>query len=135
MGVHQQVTRQVGLQLAPKVTELAPGLTPSFVRRGAATAPSTASVRCRPPRDAADKQLAEQHGNVDRAIHEVIENHVRYAGAQGFVTNLGGLVTAAVADPRQRHRAGPDPVPDDRRASRTCAATTSRTRGCATRSW
>ena len=32
-------------------------------------------------------------------MHEVIENHVRYAGAQGFVTNLGGLVTAAVTIP------------------------------------
>ena len=29
----------------------------------------------------------------------MIENHVRYAGAQGFLTNLGGLVTAAVAIP------------------------------------
>ena len=45
-----------------------------------------------PAAHAADKQLAEQHGNVERAIHEVIENHVRYAGAQGFVTNVGGLV-------------------------------------------
>ena len=38
-------------------------------------------------------------GNVEAAVHEVIENHVRYAGAQGFVTNLGGLVTATVAIP------------------------------------
>ena len=29
----------------------------------------------------------------------MIEDHVRYAGAQGFATNLGGLVTAAVAIP------------------------------------
>jgi uncharacterized protein (DUF697 family) len=36
---------------------------------------------------------------VDSAIHEVIENHVRYAGAQGFATNIGGLVTAAVTIP------------------------------------
>jgi hypothetical protein len=36
---------------------------------------------------------------VERAVHEVIENHVRYAGAQGFVTNLGGLVTAALTIP------------------------------------
>ena len=48
---------------------------------------------------AADKQLAEQHGDVDLAVHEVIENHVRIAGAQGFVTNVGGLVTAAVMIP------------------------------------
>jgi uncharacterized protein (DUF697 family) len=48
---------------------------------------------------AADKQLEEQGGDVEAAIHEVIENHVRYAGAQGFVTNLGGMVTAAVTIP------------------------------------
>ena len=33
------------------------------------------------------------------AIHEVIENNVRFAGAQGFLTNVGGLITAAVAIP------------------------------------
>ena len=32
-------------------------------------------------------------------MHEVIENHVRFAGAQGFVTNIGGLVTLAVTIP------------------------------------
>ena len=37
-----------------------------------------------PAAKAAEVQLHEQHGNVDRGIHEVIENHVRYAGAQGF---------------------------------------------------
>ncbi len=52
-----------------------------------------------PAAAAADKQLREQGGDVDKAIHEVIENHVRYAAAQGFVTNVGGLVTAAVAIP------------------------------------
>ena len=29
----------------------------------------------------------------------MIENHVRYAGAQGFVTNIGGVVTMAVTIP------------------------------------
>jgi uncharacterized protein (DUF697 family) len=29
----------------------------------------------------------------------VIENHVRYAGLQGFATNIGGLVTAALTIP------------------------------------
>jgi hypothetical protein len=88
----------VGKRLAPRITELAPGLTTSFVREalnraidGVGPLPGAAA--------AADKQLAQQHGNVDRAIHEVIENHVRYAGTQGFVTNVGGLVTAAFAIP------------------------------------
>ena len=88
----------VGKRLAPKITQVAPGLTTTFVREaltraieGVGPLPGAAA--------AADKQLAEQHGNVERAIHEVIENHVRYAGAQGFLTNVGGLVTAAVTIP------------------------------------
>ena len=88
----------VGKRLAPRISELAPGLTTSFVREalnraivGVGPLPGAAA--------AADKQLAEQRGNVDRAIHEVIENHVRFAGAQGFLTNVGGLVTAAVTIP------------------------------------
>jgi hypothetical protein len=88
----------IGKRLAPRVTGLAPGLTSSFVRESLARAidgvgplPGAAA--------AADKQLAEQRGDVGRAVHEVIENHVRYAGAQGFLTNVGGLVTAAVAIP------------------------------------
>ena len=88
----------VGKRLAPKISELAPGLTTSFVREalsraieGVGPLPGAAA--------AADKQLAEQGGNVERAVHEVIENHVRFAGAQGFVTNVGGLVTAAVTIP------------------------------------
>ena len=82
----------------PTITQAAPGLTTSFVREaliraieGVGPLPGAAA--------AADKQLAEQPGDVDRAIHEVIENNVRLAGAQGFLTNVGGLITAAVAIP------------------------------------
>lgn len=92
------VRNRVGRQLAPRITELAPGLTSSFVRealdraiRGVGPLP--------PAAEAADKQLREQQGNVERAVHEVIENHVRYAGAQGFITNIGGLMTAALTIP------------------------------------
>src|SRR5215211_5165618 len=80
------------------LSELAPGLTAAFVREalhraihGVGPLPPAAAV--------ADKQLQEQKGDVDRAIHEVIENHVRYAGAQGFLTNLGGLATMAFTVP------------------------------------
>ena len=85
-------------QLAPRISELAPGLTTSFVREALHRAIVGAGP-LPPAADAAEKQLAEQNGNVDRAIHEVIENHVRYAGAQGFLTNVGGLVTAAITIP------------------------------------
>ena len=89
---------EISKRLAPRVTELAPGLTSAFVREALARA--IAGVGPLPPAaEAADKQLAEQNGNVERAVHEVIENHVRLAGAQGFVTNLGGLVTASVMIP------------------------------------
>ena len=88
----------IGKHLAPRITDLAPDLTTSFVREALHRAIN--GVGPLPPAaDAADKQLREQKGNVDKAIHEVIENHVRYAGAQGFATNLGGLVTAALTIP------------------------------------
>lgn len=88
----------LGKALAPQVQKMAPEMTANFVHEalsraihGVGPLPGAAH--------AADKQLAEQRGDVDAAIHEVIENHVRYAGVQGFATNLGGLVTAAVTIP------------------------------------
>lgn len=92
------VKERVGRQLAPRVPRLAPGLTAGFVREALDRA--IHGVGPLPPAaNAAEKQLAEQHGDVDRAIREVIDNHVRYAGVQGFATNLGGLVTAALTIP------------------------------------
>ena len=92
------VRHTVGKALAPHISELAPGLTTAFVREAEHRAivgvgPLSGAVR------GAEKQLKEQKGDVERAVHEVIEFHVRLAGAQGFVTNVGGLVTAAVAIP------------------------------------
>jgi len=97
-GVKMGLAAEVARQVAPKVTTIAPGMTEAFVRQalhraitGVGPLPGAA--------DAAESQLREQHGDVDRAIKEVIENHVRYAGVEGLVTNLGGLVTAAVVAP------------------------------------
>ncbi len=88
----------LGKRLAPQVQRLAPDLTSSFVHESLQRAIN--GVGPLPPAAAAaDKQLEEQHGNVERAVHEVIENHVRYAGAQGFLTNIGGLATAALTIP------------------------------------
>ena len=88
----------LGKALAPQVQRMAPEFTANFVHEalsraihGVGPLPGAAA--------AADKQLEEQGGDVNAAIHEVIENHVRYAGAQGFATNLGGIVTAAVTIP------------------------------------
>jgi hypothetical protein len=88
----------VGKAVAPQVPRLTPELTANFVHEalyraihGVGPLPAASA--------AADKQLQEQRGDVERAIHEVIENHVRYAGLQGFATNLGGLMTAALMIP------------------------------------
>jgi len=80
------------------VTELAPHLTAGFVSQALDRA-----IRGVGPLDgaalAAEKQLDEQKGDVNKGIREVIENNVRMAGAQGFLTNIGGLVTMAVLVP------------------------------------
>ena len=92
------IASRIGKNLAPSVTQVAPGLTSAFVHEaldrainGVGPFPAAAL--------AAEKQLDEQHGDVERAVHEVIENHVRFAGAQGLVTNLGGVVTLPVMVP------------------------------------
>ncbi len=92
------ITSTIGKSIAPHLSKAAPELSTHFVHEALRRA--IEGVGPLPPAaDAADKQLAEQHGDVERGIHEVIENHVRYAAAQGFATNLGGLVTMAVLVP------------------------------------
>lgn len=81
-----------------RFAEAAPQLTAGFVRQALERAingigPLAGAAV------AADKQLGEQRGDVNDAIHEVIENHVRMAAAQGFATNLGGLVTMTLTVP------------------------------------
>jgi hypothetical protein len=98
MSTKGKVTGGVARQLAPRAVALAPGLTSSFIREALQRAivgvgPLPAAAK------AADAPLREQKGDVDKAVHEVIENHVRYAGAQGFLTNIGGVVTAVVTVP------------------------------------
>lgn len=88
----------VGRQIAPRIRELAPGLSTQFVREALSRAIDGVGP-LQPAGAAADAQLREQHGDVERAIHEVIENNVRLAAGQGFLTNIGGLVTAAVTIP------------------------------------
>lgn len=92
------IASSIGKALAPTVQKLAPDLTAGFVHEALHRA--IGGVGPLPPAAAAaDKQLEEQHGNVEKAIQQVIDNHIRYAGAQGFATNLGGLVTAALMIP------------------------------------
>lgn len=87
-----------GRQLAPRVAELAPGLTTSFVREALHRAivgfgPFSGTAK------AADKALEHHDGDAEKAVRELIDDHIRLAGAQGLVTNIGGLVTMTVTVP------------------------------------
>ncbi len=44
-------------------------------------------------------RLDEAEGDVEQAVQDTIAAHVKMAGVQGFVTNVGGLVTLAVSVP------------------------------------
>jgi uncharacterized protein (DUF697 family) len=92
------IGKSIGKRLAPHAHRLAPDLNASFIHQALERA--IYGVGPLPPAAAAaEKQLAEQHNHVERAVHEVIENHVRLAGAEGFATNLGGLATATFMIP------------------------------------
>lgn len=98
MSFAKRAGSALGAKLAPKVTQVAPTVTSQFVHsaldraiRGAGKLEGAAA--------AADRALADAGGDEHQAVRSLIEKHVRYAGAQGFLTNLGGLVTMAVTIP------------------------------------
>lgn len=95
MGITSSVTKRI---VNSKVSQAAPDFTQGFVREalkhainGVGPLPSAEA--------AAEKKLADAKGDVDKAVRSVIERHTGYAGLEGFVTNLGGLVTAAATIP------------------------------------
>lgn len=98
MGLFSSLARRGGRMAAPRVGKIAPGFTDGFLQkvldraiRG--TGPFDPAV------EVADAAMAEHDGDVERAIADLVSSHVRLAGAQGFLTNIGGLVTMAVSVP------------------------------------
>lgn len=87
-----------GKVAGPVARRTAPGFSVNFVRRAFDRAVDGVGP-LRGAAESADKQLAEHSGKVDKAIRALVDSHVRLAGVQGFVTNLGGLVTMSVAIP------------------------------------
>jgi uncharacterized protein (DUF697 family) len=92
------VGSRLGRALAPLGVKVAPRQASGFVRQvlelaidGIGRYPGAVA--------SGDRRLREAGGDVEQAIHDVIEAHVRMAGLQGFVTNLGGVVTLAVTVP------------------------------------
>lgn len=49
--------------------------------------------------EAAEDAVRKSDGDQDKAVKQLIRNHVALAGAQGFVTNLGGLITLPITLP------------------------------------
>src|SRR4029079_17346943 len=98
MSLAKNVGQNISRNLAPKVTKVAPQVTAGFVQQALDRA-----IRGVGPLDGAamvaEKHRDEQKGDDAKAIKQIIENHVRLAGAQGFLTNIGGLVTMPVAVP------------------------------------
>ncbi len=94
MKIRQALVNRV----APDLHRMAPDLNSGFVHQTVHRAihgigPLPGAAR------AAAKQLEEQNGDVDKAINELIENHASFAAAQGFVSNVGGIVTSAATIP------------------------------------
>jgi hypothetical protein len=92
------VGRRLGRALAPLGVKAAPRQSSGFVRQVLALAIGGFG-RYPGAAEAGERRLAQASGDVDRAIHDLIEAHVRMAGLQGFLTNLGGVVTLAVTLP------------------------------------
>ncbi|MDF9718028.1 EcsC family protein [Nocardioides sp. ChNu-153] len=94
MGIKQKL----GSAAAAQVPAVAPNLTANFVRQALARAIDGVGP-LKPAAVTAQQVLDEHDGDVEAAVKAVIEKHVRLAGAQGFLTNVGGLVTVAVTIP------------------------------------
>lgn len=47
----------------------------------------------------AEAALTKHRGDADRAVEEIVSDHLKLAGASGFVTNLGGFATMVLALP------------------------------------
>ncbi|MDQ3628760.1 MAG: EcsC family protein [Actinomycetota bacterium] len=92
------IARTAAKGLVPVAQRAAPHLTSGFVREILARAidgvgPVRGAAR------AADAKLVLHGGDVEKAVKAFTSSHVRMAGAQGFATNIGGLVTLAVSIP------------------------------------
>ncbi len=96
--VVSRLRRAAIMRVMPDVYKVAPDLNGNVIRWAVSHAIS--GIGPLPPAaTAAQRQLEEQNGDVERAVHEIVENHVRLAASEGFVTNIGGLVTLAATIP------------------------------------
>ncbi|SDS60842.1 EcsC family protein [Microlunatus soli] len=93
----KDVGRAVARRLQP-VTTTGPQAAGTMLRRIVEVA-IDGTGRFPSARTTAARHLEKHGGSVDAAIESLIDSHVRIGTAQGFVTNLGGIVVAAVTIP------------------------------------
>jgi uncharacterized protein (DUF697 family) len=98
MPLAQDVGRLIARGVGPVATIVAPQLAGGALRRVLELA-IDGYGRLSGAKAHAARQLQRHGGSVDDAISSIIDFHVRLASAQGFVTNLGGLVALPVAIP------------------------------------
>jgi hypothetical protein len=91
MGVGRSVGRKVGERVAPSVAS-------QYVRAVLNKAIDGVGP-LRSAAESADSKLVDAGGDVEQAVSRLVRLHVALAGAQGFVTNLGGIAALAVAMP------------------------------------
>lgn len=91
MGVAGSIGGEVAKRVAPAITGQAVRDILERAIDGAGPIPGAAK--------AADAHLRRAGGDTDEAIESLITQHLRLAGAQGFLTNLGGVLTMAVTMP------------------------------------
>jgi uncharacterized protein (DUF697 family) len=91
MGVGRSVGRKVGERIAPSVASQYVRAVLDKAIDGVGPLRSAAA--------SADSKLVDAGGDVEQAISRLLRLHVALAGAQGFVTNLGGMAAVAVAVP------------------------------------
>ncbi|WP_228389283.1 EcsC family protein [Cumulibacter manganitolerans] len=95
MGVRDIVMSRV---VAPAIKKAAPDKAAGLMRAAFGKAVDGVGPLKGAAEDA-DRRLQKAHGDVERAIDDVIGDHVRMAAAEGFVTNIGGLASMAVLVP------------------------------------
>lgn len=91
MGVRSKIATTAAAKLAPQVAS-------GYVR----TVLDQAIDGIGPLRSAAataDTKLVDHNGDVELALRGLVRLHAGLAGVQGFVTNLGGFATMAIAIP------------------------------------
>jgi len=91
MGVGRSVGRKVGERVAPSIAA-------QYVRAVLDRAIDGVGP-LRSAAGSADAKLVDANGDVELAISRLLRVHVALAGAQGFVTNLGGVAALAAAVP------------------------------------